>query len=334
MSDDLLKEVRKMWLDMNEDMFIMHPNFESGFLKYYRAICEFNKMHYDDALNKKEKGEELTVLNQCALIQPLICGALGNEMDLDKALEKTNTLLKYVFDKKPKEEFGKENKTENDKQVNHSPFISELLEEGDFLMNRFVLRSWLIEYSMVQYLLGDIYACKEEYVKSAYHYMLAVKGGWLENDEIYVSFIDFVIKKLPQYVSGKAEYTGCGFSAEDPMGSIYGSTLIPQWAPLLISAMEGENGEVVVLKKTKDWTLGFLERAAAILTKKETNARNMIDMYRTYIIDKDFNVKKINLYFNGYFKPGLTEVRCANGFRFNRFCELFRKPNHVGFGII
>lgn len=40
----------------------------------------------------------------------------------------------------------------------------------------------------------------------------------------------------------------------------------------------------------------------------------MIDIYETYVIDKDFNLKKVTFYFNGYFSRGKAVVRLPDGF--------------------
>lgn len=91
--------------------------------------------------------------------------------------------------------------------------------------------------------------------------------------------------------------------------------LISQYANEIISEMEGDNGEVNIAKSGRAGFYGHLVRlgsCGSIIT--ENGKDNIIDLYETYLIDSDYNLKKIKLYFNGYFESGKKTIRLADGF--------------------
>lgn len=171
---------------------------------------------------------------------------------------------------------------------------------------------WLTEISVPYILLGTVYAYKKEYVKAAYYFMLGLKTNAVSLNMPYCDFIYYILRKLNEMQKHEATYSGCGFDLENPMGSVGGNILIANKSVEIISEMEGSNGEVIVSQPGRSHTYGHLKRLGS--TRNQCN--QMIDIYETYVIDRDFNLYKVKLFFNGYFRGGLTEaIRIAKGFK-------------------
>ena len=132
----------------------------------------------------------------------------------------------------------------------------------------------------------------------------------------YSDFIEYVLNKLNTLQIDDANLSGCGFELDNPMGSTGGEFLDARSALEIIPDMEGENGEVIVAFQGKTKTFGLLRRLGSTSSKKVSN---ILDMYQTYIIDRDYNIKRATIYFNGYFnRRREREVRLAKGFMFNK----------------
>ena len=120
---------------------------------------------------------------------------------------------------------------------------------------------------------------------------------------------------MDDWVEETAEYKGCGFSKDNPMGSCGGTILISQYANEIISNMEGDNGEIIVAKVGRFGLYGHLVRLVSCGSVKMENGNdNIIDLYETYVIDSDYNLKKVKIYFNGYFERSKKSIRLADGF--------------------
>jgi hypothetical protein len=172
---------------------------------------------------------------------------------------------------------------------------------------------WLKKYGMVQILLGTVYAYKKEYLKSAYHFIKGLKTEEVELSMPYCDFIKYIIKKLEGMECETLEYTGCGSNAQEPMGSVKGDGLVARLSTTLIANLEGENGELILAKEGRSGTYGFIARRGSTFT---LTSDQIIDIYETYIVDKEYKVKKIKFYVNGYFGNGKPQIRLPNGFRF------------------
>ena len=269
---------------VNKKTFAEGQKIMGGFFPDWSSPDDkFSK--YQELKNKKARYGTLTPDDESKLIFPLIFGNYDCRIDLDKALAETNDLLTRVLNKKP---------TDN------------CVRENEVYMN------WLHEYAIPQILLGTIYAYQNEYVKAAYHFMLGLKTEQIAINMPYCDFIKYILGKLPKYVSGEAKYDGCGFSADNVMGSCGGTMLIAENALKIIPEMEGKNGEVIVARMGNTGMFGHLERKGS--TYSET-ASTMVDIYETFIIDRDYNVKKVFFYFNGYFSMGQTKIKIAKGFK-------------------
>ena len=268
----------------------------------------FPGFHLDMAYNaqtvealkiKRQKYGNLLADEESKLIFPLIFGCFGYDIDLEAALSQTLQLYDNVMKKKPKENFVRESE----------PYML-----------------WLHEYAVPQILLGTIYAYKSEYIKAAYHFMLGLKTEQIAIDRSYCDFIKYVLNKLPALAKDNAVYEGCGFSADNPMGSCGGTMLIAKNAMAIIPEMEGKKGEVIVARMGATGMFGSLERIGSTCG---TNPANMIDIYETYIIDKNYNLKKLCLYFNGYFKFGCNKIKMASGFKIKSHSRLLNSAEFI-----
>lgn len=266
----------------DEETFFESQQLSSGFFPDY----SFDKNQYIELKNKKEKYGKLIPDEESKLIFPLIFGNYDTQIDLDLALTETNKLLEYVNSKKPNK---------------------NLVRENDLYMD------WLHEFAIPQILLGTIYAYKKEYVKASYHFMLGLKTEQIGINMPYCDFIRYVLSQLSNLTITKSNRKGCGFEVDNPMGSCGGNSLIPQNAFKIIPEMEGKNGEVIIARMGNTGLFGYLKRLKSVYSPSSGVS---IDVYETYIIDKDYNIKKIHLYFNGYFSFGSrNSIKLAKGFR-------------------
>jgi hypothetical protein len=113
------------------------------------------------------------------------------------------------------------------------------------------------------------------------------------------------------------------------MGSCEGGAFLQANIALdVISNMEGENGEIIVAEQGRIHTFGHLVRLGSTASDK---IPEMLDIYETYVIDSEFNIKKIRFIFNGYFRPSfMKKIRLAKGFKLkkdNRLEDLYSVVN-------
>lgn len=142
----------------------------------------------------------------------------------------------------------------------------------------------------------------------------------------YCDFIRYVLGKLKFLDCDYAVGEGCGFSPDNPMGSYYGGNfLVASEAMRIIPELEGDNGEIVIAKSGRTGLFGHLERRGSIPSK---TTRNIIDIYDTFIIDSNYNLKKLRLYFNGYFSSGKALIKLPTGFHIKSHSGLL---NHLDF---
>ncbi len=242
----------------------------------------YNEEQYNDIKHRVENGEEVTTEEECKYIFPMVFGRFDCKIDYDKAEILLLNLLNSVITFKPQ------------------------LEKG------YEFFSWSYEYALTVILLATVYAYKDEYIKSAYYFMKGLKTEAINLNLPYCDFIMHILSELNYLVVEDAKYTGCGFDVDNPMGSIGGGFLNARCALEVIPNMEGENGEVIVAKQGRAGLYGHLRRRGST---KSDKIPEMIDIYETYIIDKDFNIKRICFYFNGYVMGSKPYIRIANGFK-------------------
>lgn len=263
-------------------------------------IGDFNKL-----IERRNAGEELSVAEKSKIIFSKIFGSYGENIDLNSAEEDCLKLLKNVESLKPEDK--------SDDKV----FIK-----------------WYKSWQMANVLLGTIYGYKKEYIKSAYHFMASghndhfLSMGALVLKMPYNGFINYVLKQIPKTHIVKANYEGCGFTKENPMGAcnqISATSLQPTFANFIITRMCGLNGEVIVAIKDGFAINGYLKRVGSC--GPNINGNGIIDKYKALIIDKEYNLKEIELYFDGYFEeinfgPDFEKKECKipNGFTIRPTC--------------
>ena len=160
---------------------------------------------------------------------------------------------------------------------------------------------WLGLYAQYNILLGTIFAYLHNYPMAAYLLMNGLKSRAVNLFLPYCDFIKYILAKVSDMPSEPAEYFGCGFSADEPMGSteLNGGMLNARAAEMIISSLKGNNGEII-LSYFGVQKYGNLRRLGST---QNNQFRNCIDIYEVLAIDRNFKLKKIRFYFNGYFTP-------------------------------
>ena len=201
----------------------------------------------------------------------MIFGAFGYSVNLTRARSIALIKLGQIENRKPK-----------DKSPDNPEFIR-----------------WLGLFAQYNILLGTVYAYRHEYHIAASLLMNGLKTRAINLFMPYCDFIKYVLSKVAEMPAEIAHYDGCGFSADEPMGSteLNGGMLNARAAEMIISALEGNNGEII-LSHYGGQKYGNLKRLGSTNSNK---FRNCIDIYEVLTIDRKFNLKKIRLYFNGYF---------------------------------
>lgn len=182
---------------------------------------------------------------------------------------------------------------------------------------------WLNLFSQYYVLLGTIYAYQHEYVKAAYCLMNGLKTGCINLFMPYCDFIKYVLSKVAEMPADLAEYDGCGFSVEEPMGGleVNNGSLDASAAEMIIPALEGVNGEIV-LSYQGGQKYGNLKRLGST---NSNNFRNCVDVYEVLMVDRNFKLKKLIIYFNGYFyRDNRFTIRLLKGFRIDPLNKIAR----------
>ncbi len=263
-------------------------NMQRMFPGFSTEMFGFSKEEYEELkLRGDVRREPITKDEVCKLTFPLIFGNFGCKIDLDKAEREVWEWINGVTD-----------------YVKNDPKYDIIAELN--------LKKYLAKAHI---LLGTIYAYKDEYVKSAYHFMTGIKTHSVNLNMPYSDFIKYVLDQLDNLQIEDAKLSGCGFELDKPMGFMGGDFLDARSAMEIIPDMEGKNGEVIVAFRGRTKMFGLLNRIGSTSSEKVSN---ILDMYQTYIIDKDYNIKRTTIYFNGYFnRNSEREMRLANGFKFN-----------------
>ncbi|MBP3592861.1 MAG: hypothetical protein J6K14_10310 [Clostridia bacterium] len=212
-------------------------------------------------------------------------GAFGYSVNLTRARSMALIKLSQIENSEPK-----------DKSLNNQEYIK-----------------WLEPFAQYNILLGTVFAYRHEYLLAASLFMNGLKTRAINLFMPYCDFIKYVLSKVAEMPASLAEYDGCGFSVDEPMGSteLNGGTLNTSAAEMIIPALEGDNGEIV-LAYHGGQRYGNLRRLGSTNSK---NFRNCIDLYEVLIVGKGFNLKKIRFYFNGYFTPqNRYKIRLPKGF--------------------
>lgn len=191
--------------------------------------------------------------------------------------------------------------------------------KDDSLNNPAYVR-WLGLYAQYNILLGTVFAYLHNYPMAAYLLMNGLKSRAVNLFLPYCDFIKYILAKVSEMPSEPAEYFGCGFSADEPMGGVElnGGTLLANMAEIIIPALEGDEGEQILAFRGNQ-IYGNLKRRGSTNSYK---FRNCIDIYDALLVTRKFEIKRIRLYFNGYFtRENRFLIKLPRGFHLNPWSE-------------
>lgn len=220
---------------------------------------------YNLVLNDMKNKKPLYAIDETIVIFAHIFGTNGCSKDLDLALSMSKYLHKRVMSKIP---------SKDDK------------DEYSF---------WLQEYAITNALFGLIYALQKEYVKSMYHFIVSLKTNRINLSVPFCDFISYVLNKVTTLDAEDYKGQGAGFSADNYAGNKSGDLMFPPFAEDFIGELEGNDKEVILLKKGRMRLYGSITRTGSILSRGKN-----IDMYETYLVDKDYKLFKVKFYINNY----------------------------------
>ena len=179
---------------------------------------------------------------------------------------------------------------------------------------------WIGLFAQYNILLGTVFAYLHNYPLAATFLMNGLKTRAVNLFMPYCDFIKHILSKVAEMPAEIACYDGCGFSADEPMGSteLNGGTLNARVAEMIISALEGDNGEII-LAHYGNQRYGDLRRLGSM---RSEHFRNCIDVYEVLMADSSFNLRKIRFYFNGYFtSQSRYAIRLPKGFHLDPLSE-------------
>lgn len=235
----------------------------------------------------------------------MIFGGFGYSVNLTRARSTALIKLGQIENREPK-----------DKSPNNPEFIK-----------------WLVLFARYNILLGTVYAYRHEYRLAAALLMNGLKTRAVNLSVPYCDFIKYVLTKVAEMPAEIAHYDGWGFSVDEPMGSteLNGGSLNTFAAEMIISALEGDNGEII-LSHYGGQKYGNLKRLGSADSNK---FRNCIDIYEVLAIDRKSKLKKIRFYFNGYFSSQSGNIiKLPKGFRLDplsKAAEFFKVVDNSSF---
>ncbi len=221
-----------------------------------------------------------------------IFGGFGFPIDLSKA--KTFAIMKLgqIEKREPK-----------NKDINNPEFVN-----------------WLGLFAQYNILLGTIFAYRHEYVPAAALLLNGLKTRAINIFLPYCDFIQYVLKKVEDMPVEMVEYSGVGFSVDEPMGGqeLNDGNLIANVAEMVIPALEGDDGGTILAHKGIQ-KYGTLKRIGSTGSEK---FRNRIDIYEVLVVYHCFELKKLRLYFNGYFtRENRFTIKLPSGFHLDALSE-------------
>lgn len=171
---------------------------------------------------------------------------------------------------------------------------------------------YLSELGMWDIQLGTVYAYLNEPVKAAYHLIRGLKKDGVNLFMPYCDFIRCVLAELEDLPKQRVTVRGRGGSAANPMGFHGGSALDASVAMNVIPLMEGLNDEVLIAKRGHSYFYGHLIRCGSTSCREQPNC---IDIYETWLIDRAYQLKTLQLYFDGYMPVrGVRSILLPEGF--------------------
>lgn len=276
-------------------MFTMNEDF---FAELQKECCWFTFFAFEPLpeISPRENLLEDPEWNDdvCAMrhIFAMTFGGFGYSVDLEKAKLLATIKLGQLEKRAPM-----------DKSPNNPEFIR-----------------WLELFAQSNILLGTIFAYLHKYSLAAFLLMKGLKTRAVNLFLPYCDFINYVLSKVDELPAENACCEGCGFSVDEPMGSteLNNGRLNVRAAEMIISALEGDNGEIVLFY-SRYQRYGNLKRLGSTESER---FKNRIDIYEVLTVDRKFNLKKLRFYFNGYFtlQNGYS-IRLPKGFHLDPLSE-------------
>lgn len=209
----------------------------------------------------------------------------------------------------------------------------EKSEPQDKSMDNPAFAKWIGLFSQYYILWGTAFAYQNNYIVAAQCLMNGLKTRAINLSMPYCDFIKYILAKVSEMPAEIANYEGCGFSVDEPMGSteLNGGSLNTFAAEMIISALEGDNGEII-LSHYGEQTYGSIKRLGSANSK---SFGNCIDVYEVLAIDRKSKLKKIRFYFNGYFSSQSGNIiKLPKGFRLDplsKAAEFFKVVDNSSF---
>lgn len=274
---------------MDEEIFAKMQEVQTGFSPdMWHTPTEFMKLQ--NKLNQ-DGNKELSFDESIMMIFMLTFGSYGCEKNLDTAESMTKEYLNYILTQKPKG---------NDRRDNDQ------------------YMGWLNAVGSLYILLGTIYTYLNEIIKASYYFMKGLKTEMVQLNTPYTDFIKHIFSKLNEIEKEDYNREGIGYIPESPIGSVdrIKRMLVSHNALQIIPDLVSDNGDVLICHTGSMGLYGHLMRTSS------TGAEGIserIDIYETWLIDKDFNLKNIKFYWNGYFENfGGGKVLLPVGFRIKK----------------
>lgn len=275
-----------MGFKMDEEIFAKMQEYQCGF----DGAIGFNKTAGKKLEEKLGMGKEceLDFAESMTLIFMKTFGCYGQERDLETALKMASGYLNYILQQKPN--------------------ANNTRQDGEYM-------GWLRAVGLLNILLGTVYTYKKEVVKACYYFMQGLKTEMVQMNTPYTDFIRSVLSKLGSMDKENDSREGIGYTPDNPSGSVGGGNMLNAQAALqIIPDIVSDDGDILVCHNGAISQYGFLERRGST-----SAGAGMIDIYKTWLIDKSFNLKQIEIYWNGYFPMwGGGKVLLPVGFRIKK----------------
>jgi hypothetical protein len=169
-------------------------------------------------------------------------------------------------------------------------------------------------------LYGTAFVYEGNYKRGAYLLLNGLKTRAIGLFMPYCDFINYVLSVVEQMPAEYLEIEGCGSSVDEPMGStsLNGGVLMPEVAEMVICALERDAGGIIMAHRS-NLKYGNITRLGST---GSDGFKNIIDVYEVLMLNYRGELKKIRLYFNGYFSTDENQkIRLPNGFHLDE-CSL------------
>ncbi|MDR3293913.1 MAG: hypothetical protein LBT20_07425 [Clostridiales bacterium] len=292
--------IGQMGFKMDEEIFAKMQEVQTGFSPdIWHTPTEYKRLY---AKLHGGKEEQLPVNESVMLLFMKMFGCHGEVKDLDAALDIALNGLDYLPAQKPR---------------------------GDNNREDSLYMGWLNAIGSLSVLIGTIYAYKNEPIKSCYYLMQGLKTEMVAMSTPYCDFIKYMFSKLDDRLKIEDIREGIGYSADNPCGSVdvFKRMLVSWRAMEIIPDFVGNNGDMLMCHNGSSGLYGHLTRLGS--THGES-IPECVDIYETWLIDKEFNLKRIQFFWNGYFENGITgKVLLPIGFRIKKQSKLLGRFEFV-----